>query len=104
MEEDNKRRSTRYLVDLSGIVTVSEEQIPVRLFNLSLGGALIEGLDRLVLGTQVHISFSIPTLEAPIKVESTVRWCADVGIGIQFGSLRAGEVWSLNKFFEDLSS
>jgi len=102
MDADNRRSSTRYAVDLNGTVTVDDSTITVRLMNLSLGGAFVDGLDRLPMGTHVLFSFHIPTHEVPIEVAATVRWCTELGVGLQFGSLRAREVWSLNKFFEDL--
>lgn len=104
MDADNRRSSTRYPVQLSGTVTVNDDAVPVDVMNLSLGGAFVGGLDRLTIGAQVVFSFSIPTHEVPIEVAATIRWCTELGIGLQFGSLRAREVWSLNKFFEDFQS
>lgn len=103
MDADNRRSSTRYPVDLVGVVRLGEEPHDVRITNLSLGGAFVTGLDRQQMGTQVWISFEIPTYEGPIEATATTRWCTEFGVGVQFGSLRAREVWSLNKFFESLS-
>ena len=42
---------------------------------------------------------------APLKehaeIAGTIRWIKDGAIGIQFGSLRAKEVWALNQMFRD---
>ena len=103
MDVDNRRTSTRYPVDLSGTVTVDDETVNVQVSNLSLGGAFVHGLDRLAMGTHVVFSFNIPTHEVPIEVTATTRWSTELGVGLQFGSLRAREVWSLNKFFENFS-
>jgi len=102
-EIDNRRTSTRYPVDVQATLSVGDESTEVRLINLSLGGAFIADLDRVEFGTQVQISFRIPTHDEPIEVSAATRWSTEFGVGIQFGSLRAREVWSLNKFFESLS-
>lgn len=103
MDADNRRTSTRYPVDLDATATVGDQTHQVHLENLSLGGAFLTGLERLGIGTTMDFTFSIPTHESPINVNATVRWSTDLGVGIQFGSLRAREVWSLNKYFEDLA-
>jgi hypothetical protein len=104
MEADNRRSSTRYPVDIEATLTVGEQTLEVQLINISIGGAFIGGIDRMGMGTQVQISFRIPTHDEPIAVAATTRWSTELGVGVQFGSLRAREVWSLNKFFESLSS
>ena len=104
MEADNRRTSTRYPVEIDATFRVGEQTHEVQLLNLSIGGAFIGGLDRMDMGTQVHVSFRIPTHDEPLEVAATTRWCTELGVGVQFGSLRAREVWSLNKFFESLSS
>jgi hypothetical protein len=72
--------------------------------NISLGGALVSTGERFAMGQRVEISFSIPTLEAPIEIGAIVRWSDDKATGLQFDGLRARDVWGLNKFFEQLSS
>ncbi|MBT8492206.1 MAG: PilZ domain-containing protein [Deltaproteobacteria bacterium] len=104
MEADNRRTSTRYPVEIDATLRVGEQALEVQLLNLSIGGAFFGGLDKLDMGTQVQVSFRIPTHDETIEVAATTRWSTDLGVGVQFGSLRAREVWSLNKFFESLSA
>ena len=40
-------------------------------------------------------------LKDDAEIAGTVRWIKDGAIGIQFGSLRAKEVWALNQMFRD---
>ena len=84
-------------------MAVGDDMVSVRFANLSLGGALVTGVDKLPMGTKVTVSFSVPTLDQPISVEGTVRWASEGVIGLQFSNLRARETWSLNKYFEQLS-
>lgn len=81
-------------------VTVDGTTHEVSLQNLSLGGAFIAYDGRLPMGKRVEISFAIPTQEQPIAVGGQVRWASDSGAGLQFDGLRARDVWSLNKYFE----
>ncbi len=71
--------------------------------NISLGGAFVDLDERLSIGTRVQVEFSIPGRPEPITVGAAVRWVAPTGSGVQFDGLRAGEVWSLNQYFETLS-
>jgi hypothetical protein len=100
---DNRRSSTRHDVELFASVTVDGASQEVRLQNLSLGGAFISYEGRLPMGKQVSISFTIPTQEQPIEVGGQVRWASDTGAGLQFDGLRARDVWSLNKYFEQFA-
>lgn len=97
---DNRRSSTRHDVELLASVTVDGQTREVPLQNLSLGGALIVYAERLPMGKRVEISFKIPTQEQPIEVGGQVRWTSESGSGLQFDGLRARDVWSLNKYFE----
>ena len=101
---ENRRESTRFTVNIDATMVVGEEALEVTFTNLSMGGAMVEGVDRLPMHTQVDVTFSIPTHDEPIKVSADVRWATDTGVGIQFSNLRARETWSLNKLFEQLSN
>jgi hypothetical protein len=69
--------------------------------NISLGGMyLITGVT-LPYGTQVKLLFHLPALREQAQIEGTVRWQKSDGMGVQFGSLRAREVWALNQLFKD---
>jgi hypothetical protein len=99
---DNRRTSTRHAVSIDGSLAISGEARPVRVMNLSLGGALIAGGTKYSMGQRVQLSFPIPTLDEAIEVGATVRWSDDQTTGLQFDGLRARDVWGLNKYFEQL--
>ena len=101
---ENRRQSTRFPVNIDATMIIGEDAHEVLFTNLSLGGAMVTGVDRLPMDTKVEVTFSIPTHEEPINVGADVRWTTETGVGIQFSNLRARETWSLNKFFESLSA
>lgn len=76
--------------------------------NISLGGVYVIAQRALPFGCKVKLRFKVSTQNEPIEVDGEVRWVeaedGDThGMGIQFGGLRARDVWALNKFFEKTS-
>jgi hypothetical protein len=68
--------------------------------NLSLGGMFISMPEGLPFGAAVTLHFRLPALPDPVTVDGNVRWVqAGVGIGVQFGALRARAVWALQQLF-----
>ena len=74
--------------------------------NLSLGGVFIETDVKLPYTARLRLRLRIPTLPEPIETGGQVRWCESSdelqGLGVRFDSLRAREVWALNRFFNAL--
>ena len=68
--------------------------------NVSLGGMFVRTSATLPFGAQVRIRFRLPSLKEDTEVSATVRWTTPEGVGVQFGSLRAMEVWALNQLFK----
>ncbi len=68
--------------------------------NVSLGGMLIAMEGKLAFGTPVRMRITLPPLKESTEIEATVRWIKDDAVGVQFGSLRAKEVWALNQMFK----
>jgi hypothetical protein len=101
---DNRRTATRHAVSLPAKIKVDGGLEACTVLNLSLGGALVAASRRLAMGSRLHITFSVPTVEQPIDIGATVRWADGSGVGIQFDGLRALDVWALNKYFEQLAS
>jgi len=101
-----RRTQSRYDVEIDASVRIEGDeegqQASVTVANLSLGGCFLNYDERLPINRRVEVTFRVPTHEKPISVGGTVRWSADGGAGVQFDGLRAGEVWSLNKYFERL--
>ena len=103
----HRRLQTRHSVEVAAALEVGGEVIEGQVQNLSLGGAFLAvelPPGPLSTGTRGRITFKIPTHDEPIAVGASVRWVSDEGLGLQFDGLRAREVWSLTKFFEQLSS
>jgi hypothetical protein len=98
----DNRQSVRHDVKLSARVVINDETLDAEVQNLSLGGALISHDGDVPMGERVTVTFSIPTREKPITIGSAVRWSTGTALGVQFDGLRAAEVWSLNKYFENL--
>lgn len=67
--------------------------------NISLGGVFLITDQPLSYGTPVRLVFHLPALKQDVDLEATVRWIMPDGMGVQFGSLRAREVWGLNQLF-----
>ena len=68
--------------------------------NLSLGGVFVETAASVVFGSTVKIRLRLPAVHEDSTIETTVRWKTPEGVGLQFGSLRALEVWGLNQLFK----
>lgn len=65
--------------------------------NVSLGGMYLVTDAGLKYGSEVVLRFRLPSLKEDTECTGTVRWTKQDGLGVQFGSLRALEVWGLNQ-------
>jgi uncharacterized protein (TIGR02266 family) len=77
-----------------------EEPVSGETQNISLGGMFVLTDRSLPYGAEVRVRFRLPALKEDTEVTSTVRWVTPDGLGVQFGSLRAMEVWALNQLFK----
>jgi hypothetical protein len=70
--------------------------------NVSLGGMFLEtdAAASLPFGATVTLRFRIPALKDDTRAEAVIRWKQADGVGVQFTSLRALEVWGLNQLFK----
>lgn len=69
--------------------------------NISLGGMYLISEIQLPYGTKVELQFYLPALKEDAVIEGVVRWQKPDGIGVQYGSLRAREVWAFNQLFKE---
>ncbi len=69
--------------------------------NISLGGMYLVTAEALKLGEVLRLRFRLPELDRPTECEAAVRWQGPDGYGVQFGSLRALDVWGINQLFRD---
>lgn len=67
--------------------------------NLSLGGLYMFTDARLPFGTDIQVRLELPALDRPAILPAVVRWQKPDGVGVQFGQLRARDVWALNELF-----
>lgn len=103
-DERGRRAQQRFDVRIPVEVRYQDQILPTFTRNISLGGMFIELVDKLPFGAVVQLTFSLPELSEPLTVDAHVRWVQGVdGIGIQFTSLRAREVWALQKLFSSLT-
>lgn len=102
-DEGHRRIHQRFACELPATVVTADEEFQARATNVSLGGMfLITDGKTLPYGTECKVKVALPSLDGPTEIHVTVRWVTDEGIGVQFGSLRAMEVWGFHRFFEGL--
>ena len=68
--------------------------------DISHGGISIAPIDEIPFGASVLVIFRLATLDEESEIVATVRWKKPDGLGLQFGSLRALDVWALNRLFQ----
>jgi len=96
-----RRVHERY--DLSVTVKVRHDggEVTCQSLNISLGGMYLLSETQLAYGTKVVLSFFLAALKEDAKIDGVVRWEKPDGMGVQFGSLRARDVWALNQLFKE---
>ena len=102
---EHRRADRRYDRRLEIEVTSDGTTFTTHTRNISLGGLYLLSERAIAFGSKIKLRFKVPTQPEPIEVDGEVRWLesedGDVhGVGVQFGGLRARDVWALNKFFE----
>jgi hypothetical protein len=100
-ERSGRRVHERFACELPVTLTADGRVVDGKTQNLSLGGMFVTlGPERFAYGTKVIVKFRLPALKEPSEFAVTVRWDTAEGVGLQFGSLRAVEVWALNELFK----
>jgi hypothetical protein len=95
-----KRAYQRYPCNLPAKVATDNGEIEGIVSNISLGGMSLQTASTLTFHATVKVRFRLPTMDSDTEVDAIVRWNKDQSYGLQFGSLRAKDVWGLNRFFE----
>lgn len=95
-----RRVHERYDLDLEIVVKHEDGTIECTSRNVSLGGMYLVTEEKLPYGTKVRLEFFLPALKKNADIEATVRFAGDEGMGVQFGGLRAREVWAFNQLFK----
>ncbi|MDH5491672.1 MAG: PilZ domain-containing protein [Myxococcales bacterium] len=97
-----RRAHERYDCELPISVKHGDRAIDLVAKNVSLGGLFCASDEMLPYGAEVEVTLRLPAMKTDMTTRMTVRWSRDGGIGLQFGSLRALEVWGLNQLFRTL--
>lgn len=97
---DGKRVHERYDRQLPVTLLLESGPVEAQTRNVSLGGIFIVTDATVVFGSTIKIRLRLPALHEDSEMDVVVRWKETVGIGVQFGSLRALEVWGLNQLFK----
>jgi hypothetical protein len=108
-DQASRRIHQRYACDFPVVLSNATRELAAKAQNVSLGGVFlaVDGADiaartAFPYGTEAKIRMQVPALKDEVAITVTVRWATQTGIGVQFGSLRAKEVWGLNELFKGL--
>ena len=100
MTDTSRRVHERFVAELDVTILHEDREVKGRSINISLGGLFMSAEGRVPFGAQAKVRLRLPALKEDAVIPVTIRWVTDEGIGVQFGSLRALEVWALNKLFK----
>ena len=75
----DKRTSIRHDIDLPGLIACNDHGLPVRLKDISAGGARVMVEESITLGTRVVLH--VPLVE---PVAASVAWLATTAVGLSF--------------------
>ena len=99
-----RRVHERFECDLPVALFYGDDEFATVASNISLGGLYLVTDAAIPYGSLVKVRLKVPALKEPATIGGTLRWKKDDGVGVQFGSLRALEVWALNQYFKGLRS
>ena len=99
----DRRTRQRFDCEFPVQVISGEGELYGRTVNLSLGGMLLQIDPPLGYGERVTVRFRLPALAVDTEVEAIVRWSGGSQNGLQFGSMRARDVWALNRLFKTMA-
>jgi hypothetical protein len=93
----DKRSHARYPIRLPLVLVHGENEHEAFSGDIGLGGMFVHTDVLLAYGARITVRMKLPGLKAESLIVATVRWKSRQGVGIQFHSLRAREVWALNR-------
>jgi hypothetical protein len=100
MVDQRRRVHERFECELAVTIVYEGREIGAVTSNVSLGGMFIATSTQLPFGATAKVRLRLPALKEDSEVPVTIRWVTKEGLGVQFGSLRALEVWGLNQLFK----
>jgi hypothetical protein len=93
----DKRSHARYPVRIPVVVIYRDVEQTAVSGDIGLGGMFVHTEAPLPFGERITVRIKLPALKAESQIVATVRWKSREGVGVQFLSLRAREVWALNR-------
>jgi predicted flap endonuclease-1-like 5' DNA nuclease len=98
----DRRRHPRKEVNIPVELQLPDgSRLPARLGQLSIGGSFIEAEAIQGFGTELKLLFRLPGRTTEFAVSAVVRWSSASGMGVQFGAMRAREIYELSEFLVD---
>jgi Tfp pilus assembly protein PilZ len=98
MNQTQQRQYLRFDVKIDVQIEYDDTIQPGTTVNMSQGGALISTSPTVDFGKRIILEIILPGIKEKCRIPSIVRWSKEgEGIGIQFESLRAIEVWAINR-------
>lgn len=103
---DNRRRYSRYAVELEVSMSSDHNFYAGFAENLSEGGVFVATHSLKAVGSVVELSIHLPGADAPVRMRGEVRWVREYrdgsevppGIGIRFLELGAEAVQAIGAF------
>lgn len=99
MPVGKQRIYPRYGAELPVQIITPTGTLNATSLDLSMSGMRVHTDTPLSFGDRLTLRFRIPGLDGDTEVDGTVRWVDGTHAGVQFGSLRAMDVWGLNRLF-----
>jgi ActR/RegA family two-component response regulator len=94
-----RRRYFRCPADIALVINRPEtEDVHAQCINISEGGMAFKASVEFSNGTHVSVQFKLPDHDSTFVVESTICWCRDGLIGLQFTSLTPERVSELQEW------
>jgi hypothetical protein len=94
-----QRSHERFPIRLEVTVTHAGAEHGALSRDISLGGMFMEGELKLPFGADIEVRLALPGLKDVATIPATVRWHGPGGMGVMWRSLRARQVWALNRLF-----
>lgn len=96
-----RRVHPRYVRRLRAFLSIDGAEHAVVTKNLSLGGMFLITDAAIAYPAMGFLRIKLPALREESTLPVQVTWRNDDGVGVQYESLRAIEVWALNQLFKE---
>jgi hypothetical protein len=95
----DKRSHERFAIELEVVLVHDGQEHACTTRDLGMGGMFATSTARIPFGADLEVRLTIPALKGATTIPATVRWHGPGGMGVQWKSLRARQVWALNRLF-----